>query len=87
VWVVSKSLISHQFEVSTFGGYEAILFNIQALLNLHPNWVMIHVDVKNVFNRVFQTVIFRKLCDVKGPLANIVPIGMLFYGVHFIFYY
>jgi hypothetical protein len=74
-----KSTYLPSIEISTFGGYEAILFNIQALLNLHPNWVMIHVDVKNIFNRVFQIDIFRKLCNVKGPLASIVPIGMLFY--------
>ncbi len=41
----------------------------------------------NTFNNIFQIIIFRKLCDVKGPLANIVPFIMLFYGVHSFSYY
>jgi hypothetical protein len=35
---------------------------------------MMQVDVENIFNNVFQTVIFRELCDVEGLLMNIVPL-------------
>jgi hypothetical protein len=42
---------------------------------------------KNCFNNVFQIVILEKLCDVGGPLANIVPFIGLFYGVHSSIYY
>jgi hypothetical protein len=45
------------------------------------------VNVENTFNNISQVVIFRKLCDVEGPLANIVPFSILFYGVHSSFYY
>jgi hypothetical protein len=45
------------------------------------------VDVKNVFNDVFWAVILKELCDVEGPLANIVPFTKLYYGVHFPIYY
>jgi hypothetical protein len=41
---------------------------------------------QRIYN-IFQIVIFRKLCDVEGPLANIVPFIRLFYGVHSSFYY
>ncbi len=41
-----------------------------------------HVDVENVFNNVFQAVIFNQLRDVKRPLANIVPFTMMFYDIH-----
>jgi hypothetical protein len=44
-----------------------------------------HVEVKNAFNNISQTIIFRELCDAKGPLASIVPFTKLFYGVHFSF--
>jgi len=40
------------------------------------------VDVKNDFNGIFQIVIFKELCDAKGPLASIIPFTGLFYGVH-----
>jgi len=36
VWGPFQEHMSHhQFGISTFGGYEAILFGIQAFLNLH----------------------------------------------------
>jgi hypothetical protein len=48
---------------------------------------MMQVDVENIFNNIFQAVIFRKLCDVEGLLANIIPFTKLFNGVHSSFYY
>ncbi len=42
---------------------------------------------KTIFNNAFQAIIFRELCDAKGPLANIVPVTKLFYSVHFFHYY
>jgi hypothetical protein len=45
------------------------------------------VNIKNVFNNVSQTIILKKLCDVKRPLANIVPFTRLFYGIHSSIYY
>ncbi len=61
-----EHLSPHQFGVLTFGGCEAIIFDIQALFDLHPNWAMMQVDVENIFNNVFLVVIFRELCDVRG---------------------
>jgi len=48
---------------------------------------MMQVDVENVFNNIFQSVIFIDLCDVKGSFVSIVPFTKLFYGAHFSFYY
>jgi hypothetical protein len=45
------------------------------------------VNVKNVFNNVSRAIIFRKLCDVGGPLVNIVPFTKLFYGDHSFLYF
>jgi hypothetical protein len=45
------------------------------------------VDVENTFNNISQVVICRKLCDVDGPLADIVPFSILFYGAHSSLYY
>jgi hypothetical protein len=49
------------------------------------SWCKSHVT--NAFNNVFWVVIFRKLCDVGGPLVNTVPFTMLFYGAHSFLYY
>jgi len=48
---------------------------------------MMQVDIKNVFNNVSPIIIVKKLCDVGGPLASIVPFTRLFYGVHSFIYY
>jgi hypothetical protein len=44
------------------------------------------VDIENTFNNVFQTTIFKKLHDARGPLANIIPLTRSFYGAHFSLY-
>ncbi len=88
LWRLFQKRISpHQFGVLTLGGYEAILFGIWTLFELHPNWVVMQVTIQNTFNRVFWVVIFGELCDVKGPLANIVPFTKLFYGACSFFNY
>jgi len=48
---------------------------------------MMQIDVENVFNNVFQAVIFKELLDVRGLLSNIIFFTMLFYGVHSFLYY
>jgi hypothetical protein len=45
------------------------------------------VDVENAFNNAFQAVIFLKIRNVKGPLANIVPFTKMFYGIHSSIFY
>jgi hypothetical protein len=44
-----------------------------------------HVEVKNAFNSIFQTIIFRELCDARGPLVSIVPFTKLFMVFIFLF--
>ncbi len=96
-WLINHSIVlrlrrpfqehisPHQFGKSTPGSYEAIPFGIGTFFNLHLNWAMMQVNIKNGFNSIFQATIFRELCDVEGPLVNIVPFTKLFYGVHFSF--
>ncbi len=46
---------------------------------------MMQINVKNVFNNVSQAMVFRKLCDVKGHLVNIILLPSYF--MLFIFFY
>jgi hypothetical protein len=82
-----KHLSLHQFGISTFKGCEAIPFGIQTLFNLHPDWVVMQVDIKNAFINIFPIINFKELCDVKGPLPSIVSFTKLFYGTHSSLYY
>jgi len=70
-------------QISTLGGCETILCGIRAFSNLHLNWVMMEINVKNTFNSISWVAIFKELWDAKGPLANIVSFTKLFYGAPF----
>jgi hypothetical protein len=48
---------------------------------------MMQVDVENIFNSFSQVVMFIELCEIEGPLPNIVLFFRFFYGVHFSFYF
>jgi hypothetical protein len=71
----------------THGGYETILFGIKAFFDLHPNWVMMQVNVENVFNIIYFYLFFRKLQDAGGFSANIIPSTKLFYDAYFFLYF
>jgi len=51
----------HQFGVTMFGGCKTMVHGVKATLNLHPKWVVLHVDVWNTFNLVSRTTIFQEL--------------------------
>jgi hypothetical protein len=42
-------------------GVKIMVHGVQAMLNLHPNWLVLQVDVYNIFNLVSQLTIFQEL--------------------------
>jgi hypothetical protein len=54
LWFINHLSYSfpHQFEGLTFGGCETILFGIRTLLDLYLDWVVMQVNIKNIFNNV-----------------------------------
>ncbi len=76
---LQKYLSPHQFGILTPEGYETIIFGIRVFFNQHPDWVMMQVDVKNIFNNVFGIRVFlnqhldwvRMQVDVKNVFNNI----------------
>jgi hypothetical protein len=51
-------LLFHQFGVAIKGRCEAVVHGIWVILNIHLNWVVLHVDVANAFNTISKRVIF-----------------------------
>jgi hypothetical protein len=49
----------HQFGVSIRDGCETVVHGVQTTLDLHPNWVVLHVNVHNAFNSVPWLAIFE----------------------------
>jgi len=67
------TLISpHQFRVAIKGGCETVIHDIRCTLDLHPDWVVLQLDVANAFNSVSKGVIFQKLCVVNGDIIQFI---------------
>ncbi len=55
----------HQFGVIVSDGCEVVVHGIRIVLDVHPDWVLLQVDVTNAFNIILCKAIFQKL-RVKG---------------------
>ncbi|KAL2614144.1 hypothetical protein R1flu_025836 [Riccia fluitans] len=60
-----EALVDHfshlQFDVATCGGCETIIHGLRATLDLHPNWIVLQVDIQNAFNIVSREVPVREI--------------------------
>ncbi|KAL2610702.1 hypothetical protein R1flu_029275 [Riccia fluitans] len=57
-----------QFGVAMHGGCKIIIHGLQATLDLHPDWVVLQVDIKNAFNTISREALF---CTRQGdPLGG-----------------
>jgi hypothetical protein len=65
--------------VATLGGCEIVVYGVRAMLDLHPEWVVLHVDVRNMFNSTFQTTIFQELQSSIDILDQLFPFVCQFY--------
>jgi hypothetical protein len=54
-------LLPHQFGGAVTGGCKVVVHGIQAVLDVHPNWVVLQVNVMNIFNTILHETIFQKL--------------------------
>jgi hypothetical protein len=51
-------LLAHQFGVLIRGGFKAMVHGIRVVLNVHPNSVVLQVDVENTFNSISHKAMF-----------------------------
>jgi hypothetical protein len=54
-----KHFSLHKVGVMIRDGCETMVHGVQMMLDLHPNWVVLQVDVHNAFNSVSQLAISR----------------------------
>ncbi|KAL2612792.1 hypothetical protein R1flu_024484 [Riccia fluitans] len=62
-----------QFGVATRGGCETIIHGLRATLDLHPDWVVLQVDIQNAFNTISREVLFHELRAATGSLDQLFP--------------
>ncbi|KAL2609230.1 hypothetical protein R1flu_027803 [Riccia fluitans] len=69
-----------QFGVATHGGCETIVHGLQATLDLHPDWVVLQLDIWNAFNIVSREAIFCEFWSAPGTLDPLFPFVRSFYS-------
>jgi len=64
-----------------------MLHDIWAASNVHPNWMVLQVDIANAFNIVSHVVIFQKLCAANGQLSQLIHFVHLFYAPQLLLFF
>jgi hypothetical protein len=77
----------YQFRIVIKCGYETIIHSIKCTMNLHPDWVILQLDVANAFNFVSRGVIFQELCVANGDIIQFIPFVCVFYAFKSPFFY
>ncbi|KAL2653572.1 hypothetical protein R1flu_021700 [Riccia fluitans] len=71
-----------QFGIAMLGGCETIIHGLRATLDLHPDWIVLQVDIQSAFNTVSREALFRELCAAIGSLDQLFPFVHFFYACH-----
>jgi hypothetical protein len=50
-----------------------MVHNIQVAWDVHPNSMLLQVDIANVFNIISLRIIFQKMCVSGGQLFQLIP--------------
>eukprot|EP00973_Karenia_brevis_P036316 5008643-Karenia_brevis.AAC.1 len=67
-----------QAAVGTPSGISLVIFGVRSLLELHPNWVVVRLDIRNAYNEIKRAAILRRL-NASSHLRTLVP---LFFATH-----
>jgi hypothetical protein len=64
-----------------------MVHGVKAMLDIHLKWVVLYVDVWNVFNSISQVAIFKKSWSSIGTLDQLshLFIGFMHTHLHYIF--
>ncbi|KAL2653409.1 hypothetical protein R1flu_021537 [Riccia fluitans] len=79
-----ETLVDHfnplQFGVAMRGGCETIIHDLHATLDLHPDWIILQVDIRNTFNNVSWEALFCELRAATSSLDQLFPFLHSFYA-------
>ena len=64
--------------VLSASGISLVIFGIRTLLEMHPDWVVVLVDIRNAFNEIKRAQILQRLDDCP-QLRALLP---LFHATH-----
>eukprot|EP00973_Karenia_brevis_P090320 12402004-Karenia_brevis.AAC.1 len=67
-----------QVAIGAPSGVGLVIFGVRTLLELHPDWVVVRLDLRNAYNEIKRAAILRRL-DASPRLRGLVP---LFHATH-----
>ena len=65
-------LAPQQLAVGISGGISVLVFGVRCLLELHPGFVVVRLDLRNGFNAVARAAMLRRMAE-QPRLAHLVP--------------
>ncbi len=74
-----KHFIPHQFRVAMSSDYKTMVHGVRVMLDVHLKWVVLEVDVQNMFGLVSRIAIFQELWSCTSTLDQIFPFVHQFY--------
>ena len=75
----AEHLAPYQLAVGVSGGTEVVTRGLEVALQVHPDWALLQVDIRNAFNSVNRETIFEEL--QASPLSAIFPFVRAFYAL------
>jgi hypothetical protein len=73
-------LLFHHFSMANKGRCEAVVHGIWIILNIHPNWVVLHANVVKCLQHHLRESHLLELCTIRGQLFQLSPFVWSFYA-------
>eukprot|EP00973_Karenia_brevis_P054864 7627837-Karenia_brevis.AAC.1 len=67
-----------QMAIGVPSGITMVVFGVRALLELHPEWAVVRLDLRNAYNEIKRASVLRRL-DASPHLRALAP---LFHATH-----
>ena len=68
-----EAMWPHQIAVGISGGASILTQGLRLIMELHPDWVAIKIDISNAFNEVKRHAVIQALAD-EPTLRDLVPL-------------
>ncbi|KAL2644887.1 hypothetical protein R1flu_012474 [Riccia fluitans] len=76
-----------EFGMARHGGCKTIIHGLHATLDLHPDWIVLQVDIQNAFNTISWEALFCELRAAIGSLDQLFLFVGSFYACHLSLYF